>query len=373
MAKKKKAIGRRGNNEGGISSLKDGRFRVSVSIRLPNGKPHRVYRIARTRADARVILDQLKADKAAGVDLVDCGDTLGPSLDNWLAVVIKPNREVNTHESYRHALDAHIKPQLGAVRKKDLTAKVIEVAFANMSKAGTGARTRQNAFTVLSAALDKLAAWGEIPVNPMSQIEKPKDDPKDIRPLTREQARHLLETAKGHQHEALYRLALTTGMRSAELFGLHRDAIDLKAKTVAVRQEAIEVNGKLIIKKPKTKCSLRMLHITDSTAAAIKKHLATIPATCEIVFPNQDGGYLRKGGFRKWSWMPLLIKAEIEHRGFHHLRHTFATLMLIDGVELQTVSAILGHSKPSVTADIYAHVLPSRKGYARDRASQLFD
>ncbi len=365
---------KRANGEGSIYPLPNGRWRVLFSYQKADGSAGRISRKVKTRAAARVVLDELRGESAAGATFENAAGTVGEFLDEWLKVAIVPNRAENTIVSYRGVIDNHLKPQIGIVPKRKLTAKKIETALAKMQELGTGARTRQHAFVVLKAALNKAEAWGEILYNPCRRVEKPQDEREEIRPFTRQESQHFLATAAGHKHEALYRLALTTGMRQGELFGLRRSSINLVDRTIYIYEQATEVNGRISVKTLKTRASVRTINITDETVASLEKHfveLKRLKIDGEIVFPNEDGGYQRRHSFNRWSWKLLLIKAGLEHRGFHHTRHTCATLMLVDGIEAQTVARILGHASAATLLKMYAHVLPGRESDARDQIAKI--
>lgn len=366
---------KRANGEGSIYPLPNGRWRVLFSYQKADGSTGRISRKVKTRAAARVVLDELRGESAAGATFENAQGTVGEFLDEWLKVAIVPNRAENTIVSYRGVIENHLKPQIGSVPKRKLTAKRIETAIAKMQELGTGARTRQHAFVVLKAALNKAEVWGEILYNPCRRVEKPQDEREEIRPFTREETQLFLTTVAGHRHEALYRLALTTGMRQGELFGLRRCSVNLTDRTIYIYEQATEVNGKISVKRLKTRASVRTINLTSETVASLVKHFAELDrlkmGDCDIVFPNEIAGYQRRHSFNRWSWQPMLKKAGLEHRGFHHTRHTCATLMLVDGIEAQVVARILGHASAATLLKMYAHVLPGREGHARDQIGKI--
>lgn len=365
---------KRANGEGTIYQLPNGRWRVLLPYAKANGSMGRVSRKVKTRADARAVLDKLRGEVAAGVKMDTEQQTTGEFLLHWLEVEVQPNRAENTHKSYQNAVTKHLNPRIGNIKLKKLTASMISAALARMLTEKVGSRTRQNCYIVLHAALAKAVEWSEIASNPCKKVTRPQTEREEIRPLTLAEVKQLISLVEGDKHDAFYQLAITTGMRQGELFGLHRDAINLSERKLVVRQQATEVWNNVRVKPPKTKASYRTIDLTDTVVQKLRDHFATLDAagyTGQIAFPNEDGNYLRKGSFSRWSWTRLLKKAGITHRGFHHIRHTAATLMLNAGVPIQVVSRILGHSSPAVTLKIYAHVLPGLEGQARDRIGTL--
>jgi integrase len=95
-------------------------------------------------------------------------------------------------------------------------------------------------------------------------------------------------------------------------------------------------------------------------------------AASPLVFCSPRGGILRRSDFRVRHWNPLLKLLGLDHRGMHHLRHTYATLALGTGVPVHVVARVLGHSKPSITLDIYSHVLSSQQAEATEAMRRLF-
>ncbi len=133
--------------------------------------------------------------------------------------------------------------------------------------------------------------------------------------------------------------------------------------------------GRVTMKALKTKSSRRSIHVSDRVAVALsdrrKASLTEGQASCDLVFPNRDGLPMRRSNFGARHWKGLLSDLGFEHRGFHHTRHTAATLMLSAGVPIHEVSRILGHARPSITLDIYSHWIstPESAGtHAADRA-----
>ena len=159
-------------------------------------------------------------------------------------------------------------------------------------------------------------------------------------------------------------------MRQGELFGLHWADIDFEAMTARVERQAVESRGCVKIKPPKTKAGRRTLTLSAPVVSALsdRRRLAMAEghAGSNFVFTNQRGGVVRRSNFGNRHWRKLLERLSLEHRGFHHCRHTAATLMLAGGVPLHVVSRVLGHSKPSITLDLYAHYIEADGGQAAD-------
>ena len=178
----------------------------------------------------------------------------------------------------------------------------------------------------------------------------------------------LLEAAKGDRLEALYILAVTTGLRQGELLGLHWDDIDLGGSALRVRHTLHELNGRVWIGEPKTRRARRQVDLPAIAVMALQHHregMLIEGRPVGLVFCNNQGGPLRKSNLVRRSFLPLLKRAGLPVIRFHDLRHTAATLLLVQGVHPKIVQERLGHSQISLTLDTYSHILP---GMGREAA-----
>jgi integrase len=203
---------------------------------------------------------------------------------------------------------------------------------------------------------------------------------KPIYPLDFEQVAALLDEVEGHRWAALYRLAINLGLREGELLGLTWGAIDFKAKTIRVDQQLQRVNGEFVLQTTKTKAGERVLMLDDDLLAVLRMHRKNLAEErllsgaswkdkLNLVFVSDTGGPIHVSCLLD-HFRQALKRAGLPAIRFHDLRHTAATLMLANGEPLVTVSKILGHSSPAVTATIYAHALDSSKASAIAALSQ---
>jgi integrase len=188
--------------------------------------------------------------------------------------------------------------------------------------------------------------------------------------LAPEQVHVLLEAAKGDRLEALYVLALSTGMRQGELLALRwRDLdLDLDNATLQVRGTVQRTMVGLIIAEPKTTRSRRRVALSPTAVETLRTHriwqvserlaLGSAWEDQDLVFPNTIGKPIEATNLLRSSFFPLLAKAHLPRIRFHDLRHTAATLLLSRGVHPKVVAEMLGHATISITLDTYSHVLP---------------
>ena len=200
--------------------------------------------------------------------------------------------------------------------------------------------------------------------------------------LSGEQAQKFLEVAKDDPLEALYVLALTTGMRQGELLALKWEDIDFVHGTLQVRRTIARVAHKgFTISEPKTPKSRRSIQLAQMAIDALKRHrirqrelrLLAGPAWSDQrwVFCNGVGNPIEATNMLRRSFRPLLTKAGLPIIRFHDLRHSVATLLLTAGIHPKIVQELLGHSQISLTLDTYSHVLPSLQEDAVNRLNVL--
>jgi len=195
--------------------------------------------------------------------------------------------------------------------------------------------------------------------------------------LDQGQARQLLTTASGDRFEALYVVALTTGMRLGELLALKWRDIDLEKAKLQVRASVRYLKGGgYAFTEPKTKYGRRSIALTSAAKTALRTHrkrqneerLRVGPGwqDAELVFPNSIGTVMDGKRLTQREFHPLLQLAGLSHIRFHDLRHTCATTLLGSGINPKAVSEMLGHSSINITLNLYGHVLPHMQQQAAD-------
>jgi integrase len=206
-------------------------------------------------------------------------------------------------------------------------------------------------------------------------VDPPRVPKSEITPLDQQQVGKLLAAAKDDRLEAVYVVAIGSGLRLGELFGLQWTNVDLKAGRIAVRHTLTEVGGKLSLTEPKTAKGRRLVTLPRTAVDALidhrKRMVAAGFAGVRFVFFNSAGGPLRRSHFHRNEFKPLLKRAELPNIRFHDLRHTSATLLLAQGVHPKVVQERLGHAQISLTLDTYSHVLPSIEAEAASRLDSL--
>ncbi|MEN6566528.1 MAG: tyrosine-type recombinase/integrase [Veillonellales bacterium] len=337
--------------------------------------------------------------------------TLGEWIDIWLKEYIKPNVRVKSYDKYEGCLVQYVKPKLGQlllrqVRETQLTSLFNELLVSGgKKKAGLSSSTVKATRRYLSMCLEQAIKSDLLLKNPVKQTKPIKLVKAEIQTLTEEQANSLIaaaltearesdqeyalkatkaaekasETGKYVQvpmsnivHYSVYMailLALGTGMRLGEIFGLSWDAVNVKRGIVYVKRALVTSRAGVNFEEPKTKASRRQIPLSADIAAELRKYkklqdwrknlLDNQWSPLNLVITNEFGGVFGTSNFTSRYFKPLLEKIGVPSAfKFHDLRHTHATLLLLKGIPVKVVSERLGHSTVAMTQDTYAHVLP---------------
>jgi integrase len=339
----------------------------AVSI---NGK-RRKTRGYPTQREALAALRQLLRDRDAGVDITAPHKTVRQFLEEWLREVVKPNTAPKTYHSYRQMVELYLIPQLGTYQLNALRPAHVQTMLNHLSQCGKAdgqglaPRTVQYIRTVLVQALNLAIEWEWLVRNVAALTKSPRVPKNEVKPLDRTQARTLLAAVAGHRLATLYRVALSVGLRKGEVIGLRWADVNWEAKTLRISGQIQRVGGKLERGVPKTERSLRTIPIPEALLAALRCHQRAQEEERAVmgekwkehglVFPSEVGTPIEPRNLSR-HFKSVLKKVGLPlTTRFHDLRHSCATMMLAQGIPLQDVSAVLGHSSISITADIYDH------------------
>jgi integrase len=375
--------GKRANGEGSIRRRADGRYEAMVT--LPDGKRKSFY--GKTRAEASAALTAALRDLGQGVPIVAEKQTVAEYLAWWLngaAHGLAPR----TLTRYRAHVMRNIAPALGRIRLAKLSPQPIQALYAAKLEAGYAPGTVRQMHAVLRRALGEATRLGLVPRNVATLVKVPKPARHEMQVLSPDEARVLLAAVEGDRLEALYVLALTTGMRLGELLALRWSDIDLHAELHGTTS-ALHVRATLRFKNadtyffepPKTPKSRRRIGLGTTSVEALRQHRARqleerLAAGAawrdeDLVFCTPIGGALCGNHLSERDFRVLLARANLPRIRFHDLRHTCATLLLRRGVHPKVVSELLGHSTVTMTLDRYSHVLPDMQQAAMEAMDGL--
>ena len=319
----------------------------------------------KTRAEVAEKLTKAIADRDGGLYFDAENLTVSEYMKRWLNNSVRGSVRASTHASYERQVRRYIEPAIGPMKLKKLTPAHVQGMYRSMLDSGLSTRTVQYSHAVLRRAMKQAVRWGMIPRNPCDDTDPPKLQRKEIRPLDREQTRRLLETAEGDRLEALYTLAVHTGMRPGELLALRWDDVDLEAASLQVNRALSD--GEFT--PPKRAKSRRRIDLAAGSVTALKAHRkrqlqermqrAGLWQDYGLVFPSNVGTPLSHRNVVR-SFKALLHRAGLPATvRLYDLRHTCATLLLSQNVNPKIVSEMLGHASVAITLDTYSHVLPT--------------
>jgi integrase len=248
---------KRGNGEGSVYRRKDGRWVGQYLVYTAKGPKYR-YLYGKTRAEVAAKLTRALANREGGLTFDTDKVTVAAYLDRWLADSVKGTVRISTYERHEQIVRLHIKPSLGCIGLKKLTPTHVRGLYREKLEAGLASATVHKIHSTLHKALSQAVGDGLVPRN-AADVKAPRPTPEEMRPLSEEEARKFLETAKASEDrfEALYMLAVSTGLRRGELLGLRWDDVDLERGTLRVGRALVREGGGHALGETKTKRSRR--------------------------------------------------------------------------------------------------------------------
>lgn len=364
---------RRPSGDGMVRKRDDGRWegRIVVGHR-ENGDSIFRYVYADTQKE---LTAKLRQNIAAyqGVDLTEQSRmTLSVWLDCWLENIAGTVRPT-TQTRYQGTVARHIKPYLGDKPVSQVTAKDIQRLYDTLARqgkrntgAGLSSGTIRGIHSMLHEALDAAQRASLIARNPAEEIDAPKFSYKAKRILTDEQLEKFMEVIRedADWYDFFY-TELTTGLRRGEICGLRWEDFDEADSTLKIRRTVhAEKGGELTTWDTKTAAGTRTITLSPSTAELLRKR----PMLTDWIFPDPLKPEAPTRPSAAYHRMKALLKqAGLPDIRFHDLRHTFATHALASGVDVKTLSGILGHTRAAFTLDTYTHTT----GDMQKRAAEI--
>ncbi len=396
-----------------------GKWRVALCFgRDPiTGKQQRVIRIVTgTKAEARKVRDEIRREHEQGLKFNQDLITFSEMCKLWTA-----SRHGNGIASETTiALDAqrltHIEAYIGHIPLRKLDVATVEKAFVDIrTDKGISGSTLNKLFGIVKRVLTKAVDYDLILRNPCDKLKAPKKNDPDRKSLKAEEATrllHVLDVYENNSRNELeekeerqadrgnstkrcriqglsnmsgimgVRIGLATGMRRGEVLGLMWKDVDFNdICEIHVRRSYTPA---LQLKEPKTKAGFRTIAL-DSTTAEHLKHWKQLQAEClatlgERFEQNGDtpvcctdvGGLFDPTNFYRW-WDAFRKENEFSDLKFHELRHTQATQLLANGVDVKTVQTRMGHANASITLNWYAHSVPENDRKAAQIIGDLFN
>jgi integrase len=301
-------------------------------------------------------------------------------LDRWLVDVHKPAVRPSTFRRAQQIVRLHLVPELGRTRLTKLTPDQVQHLLNAKFDGGLSACTVWHIHAVLRGALNHAVRWGLVNRNVACLARPPRVPKAEIKPFDPAEARAFLEAIKGERLEAVFVVAMATGLRQGELLGLRWQDVDLDAGTLQVRHALQTIAKVPTLIEPKSHTSRRTIVLPAIAVTALKNHRQRQVQERLVAGPTWvEGNFTFASSLGKplaASWVYRSFKRVLEKNGFrdqrfHDLRHCCASLLLACGVSPRVVMEQLGHSQISLTLNTYSHCVPALMGEAAERMDAL--
>ena len=373
---------------GHLTKRSKGSWTIVLDVGADGKRKQRWITVRGTKREAEAKLAELIRDTNEGSFVEPSKITFGSWLETWLAGVSDRVRP-RTHERYTSLVDNHLRSGLGSVLLQKLHSTVIESFYRQKRAAGLSSSTLALLHVVIHSSLAAAERKRFVTRNEATLVEnRPRQqDPADTSSIrdnvwTPEEARAFLPVAKeaGAQLGALFALALELGIRQSEIAALRWEDFNAEQATLGVvhqlrrgafvalksgRPRTLDlspdlVDALLLHRRAQAELKLRNGRAYKDRGFVFAVEFASGPAKlgAPLVLPNLAARVFPR----------LIDAAGVKRITFHGLRHTSATLALVVGVPVKVVSERLGHSKTSITLDLYSHVVPS---LSQDAAARI--
>ena len=297
-------------------------------------------------------------------------------LNQWLENYVRPSVKVRTYERYKLIIEQHIKDKIGGMELDDLSPLVLQSFITGLLQNGnrrTGKGLSGNSvntiISVLQSSLKTAHFLGLTAEYAADKLKRPKCKEKPVECFTLAEQKQIEQAVQNGKKDKLYGilLCLYSGLRIGELIALQWSDIDFTKGILTVSKSCHNSKGGLIIDEPKTATSRRVIPLPKQLLPILKgiKKRSRSPFVV-----SANGKPVSVRSYQR-SFELLLKKLNIPHKGFHSLRHTFATRALECGMDVKTLSEILGHKNPTVTLNRYAHSLMEHKADMMNRLGKL--
>lgn len=383
------------NGEGSIRMRNDGLYEVRVSVGKDprTGEYKRISKYVHSEEEAVRLLHEMQYLKDQSPNYLSTM-TLGEWMDICLNIYLKNTLKQSTYNSYVCYMERHFKPELGNVKLSDLNPRMLQLFYNRKAETENLApKTIVNLNLFLHRVLNFAVGEGYLRSNPAESLNLTRGQKPEIAILNRDDQNALIRGSYYHRYGVFVRLTLFTGIRLGELLGLRWEDIDIRGKMLHIRRTLNRLNKmqnptdptenttEIVIGTPKSQNSVRSIPLLDGMLQELlgwktvqeqdREEAGDLYEDSGMIVTNPFGGFVEPRTFRDY-YMQILEISELPHYTFHALRHTFATRALEQGMDVKTLSVILGHHSVSFTMDTYTHVQDKHKIAAMSLMDELY-
>ena len=373
-------MARRTKGEGTLRKRKDGRWEGWFNIgKDENGKTKRKSVTAKTKSECQEKLNKAREEYlkeqsvlSSHTYLTDSDPTLNEWYEIWINTFCKNVIKDYTVNGYEQRFKTNILPALGDMKLSELSTVNCQQFLVGLFSDGRqrGREKHGNGLAyysvkgierTLSSCLQKAVDEDLIPKNPISKVKLPNCTKPEMKTLKKEELTAFLEETKRSGCYEFYYLELTTGtgIRLGEICALEWDDLSLENKTITVNKAVQKIKGEVKINTPKTKSSIRTIKLCDECIRLLSELKENQIPKSKYIFPSSVTGEIRDTSAVTRRLHRIQDRAGVPRIRFHDLRHSFATLSLEQGMDIKTVSHMLGHTDAGFTMNTYMHVTDS--------------
>ena len=373
---------RRPSDDGMVRKREDGRWEGRIVVgHDEKGLPKTKNVLAKTKSECSAKLNALKASlqgpREPKQEKPKADMTFGAWLDHWYQRECKPKIRPKTQADYENRIYQHIIPELGSIPLAKLTAADLQQFYNRLKEGGRLLRVEQygpglsdrmvkSCHVTCRVALDQAVAQGLILKNPALSCKAPVTRPKEMQVLTGEEIQRLLIQAKEDGCFELLLLELSTGLRRGEILALQWDDLDFRTGVLRVERQVQRIRGKLVVSQPKTRASSRSILLPTLVLKILEQYRQSV--TSRWMFPSpRKGDSPRDPTAVRKKLSAVLKRAGCPAARFHDLRHTFATSALEHGMDVKTLSTVIGHVSSATTLNVYTHITDEMRQKAADK------
>ena len=360
-------MAKRKYGDGSVFQRKDGRWEGRLVVGYKeNGYAKTKSVTAKTKNECEERLKKLREEVGRRSERIKPDMLFGDWIDFWYQNFSKPKLRPTTQACYEGRIYTHIIPGIGQIPLCKLTQNELQQFYARLKKCGRkkhvekfgeglSDRMVRSCHTTCRSALEKAVIEGLIRVNPAVGCKLPPKKAKEMQVLTPAEIIRFLTQAKEEGYYEIFLLELTTGMRRGEIIGLKWRDLDLATGELHIVRQVIRVKGKTVVSQPKTKSSIRTVILAPDMVEILAELKTEVKG--EWMFPSPvNEGQPRNPCALYHRFQTILERAKCKKVRFHDLRHTFATMALENGMDIKTLSAMIGHVSAETTLNIYSHI-----------------
>jgi integrase len=383
--KTSKPAPKRGNGRGSVRRLQSGRWQWRATITLPNGALERVAGTVKTKTEAEETLSRVVTDAGRGEYTVSRETTLAEYIGPWLTLRAAAGGQAAKYVRNQRCLaETHIIPAIGKKKLTSITARDLQLFYAGLQcrdkrRQATlgqplGDSMKRSIHILLHQLFAEAVRDGDLSKNP-ADLVRPRYTRQaaldaGIKSWTPEEAERFYVVARTSRWGVIFCFMMSTGLRIGEALGLRWTSVDLGKQQIVIQEALVSLSGKMHRTTPKTARSRRTLPVSGDALAILSERpqQALLDREAEgeryvgsdAVFTNTLGKPILPDNIYR-IMRQLCAQAGVPYLGTHVARHTFTSMLGVNGVPIEVVSAHLGHAKASFTLDRYRTVFQSER------------